>query len=360
MSNVNQFRDKAEINKLSTYIKSLTTRPISIMEVCGTHTMSIARWGIRDFLPPNIRLVSGPGCPVCVTDTSTMAAAIALAQRPGLIFTCFGDMLRVPAGENSLLQLQGEGYDIRVVLSPLEALELAEQNPKQEVVFFAVGFETTAPLSAAVIELAKQRHITNFSMLCAHKTMPAAITALLSNSNIDALLCPGHVAAITGAEQFGFIPRVLNRPAAIAGFEPLDIMLAIAYLVRDLAGNNYSLYNCYSRIVSEKGNIIAQQKMEHVFEAADVTWRGIGSICASGLKIREQFSAFDAEGKFTIHAEILHDNPACSCAEILQGEMEPQNCPLFGTECLPNHPLGACMVSSEGSCAAAYRYLRRK
>ena len=354
------FRDSASIEELAKFIKNIAPlRPTTVMEVCGTHTMSIARWGIKELLPDSIRLISGPGCPVCVTDTSVVAEALALACEPGVIFTCFGDMLRVPAGSKSLAGLKSEGYDIRIVLSPLDALDLAEVNPDCEVIFFAVGFETTAPLTAAVVETAKAKKIHNFSILCAHKTMPAAIKALLSGSSVDALLCPGHVAAICGADAFSFIPKVLNRPAAISGFEPFDIMLALAYLSRDLHEGVATLANCYPRIVKPQGNQTALSLMEKVFIPTAAIWRGLGEIADSGLALREEYQEFAAQEKFRIKAENLTDNPACSCGQILRGEMMPSDCPLFGEFCTPDSPAGACMVSTEGSCAAAYKYGRR-
>lgn len=359
MSSEKQFINQQDIAKLSSYIKEHVTRPLAIMEVCGTHTMSIARWGIRELLPQQIELISGPGCPVCVTDTSVLAEAFALAQMPDTIFCCFGDMLRVPAGESSLLQLQDRNNDIRVVLSPLEALELAERQPHKQVIFFAVGFETTAPLTAAVIELAASKQVENFSVLCAHKTMPQAIRVLLQESRVDALICPGHVAAITGADSFAFISQELHRPAAIAGFEPYDIMLALAALVKDLQEGRQETHNCYPRIVSSKGNLTAHNKMQKVFTKSDSFWRGLGQIKGSGLAICQEYAYFDAEKRFKINAEILYDNPNCRCADILRGAATPAECPLFGTVCTQAQPQGACMVSGEGSCAAAFKYRKR-
>lgn len=350
--------EQKKIRQLAGYISRDLPRPCTIMEVCGTHTMSIARWGIRSLLPPELRLISGPGCPVCVTDSATIAEALALAAMPEVIFTCFGDMLRVPAGDRSLVQLQATGHDIRIVLSPLDALELAVANPGRQVVFFAAGFETTAPLTAAVAESAHMRGVANFSLLCAHKTMPAAIAALLPGSAVDALLCPGHVAAVTGSEAFAFIPRQLGKPAAVSGFEPLDILVAIAYLVRDLARGQAGLTNCYPRIVRREGNPTALALLEKVFAPCSAAWRGLGEIADSGLELRPAYADFDARQRFQILAEDLADNPACRCGSVLRGESSPHDCPLFGGTCTPDRPAGACMVSSEGSCAAAYKYGR--
>ncbi|NLF80360.1 MAG: hydrogenase formation protein HypD [Clostridia bacterium] len=355
---MNSLAEQKKIRQLTDYISHTLPRPCTIMEVCGTHTMSIARWGIRSLLPPELRLISGPGCPVCVTDTATIAEALALASMPGVIFTCFGDMLRVPAGDQSLAQLRTEGHDIRIVLSPLDALELAVDNPGRQVVFFAVGFETTAPLTAAVAESARMRGVTNFTMLTAHKTMPAAIAALLPGSAVDALLCPGHVAAVTGSEAFAFIPRGLGKPAVVSGFEPLDILVAIAYLVRDLASNKATLTNCYPRVVGGAGNTTALNMLQKVFRPCAAVWRGLGKIADSGLYLRSAYADFDARQRFQIFAADLTDNPACRCGKVLRGEIAPYDCPLFGGACTPERPAGACMVSSEGSCAAAYQYGR--
>ncbi len=353
-------REAHTIQSLRDFINDNAVRPCTIMEVCGTHTMSIARWGIKTMLPAQIRLVSGPGCPVCVTDASMMGTAFSLAQKPGIIFTCFGDMLRVPAGDKSLLQLKSSGSDIRIVLSPMDALQLAVENPAREVVFFAVGFETTAPLTAATINLANQKQITNFSILCAHKTMPAAIKALLPGSAVDALICPGHVAVITGCKKFQFVAEILKRPAAVAGFEPFDILLAIAYLIKDIKENAAHLYNCYPRAVDDNGNITAQEIIDQVFMPADGIWRGLGLIKDSCLSLRDEYSDFDAVKKFAPEPVSISDNPACMCSAILRGESSPEDCQLFDKQCTPEHPVGACMVSAEGSCAAAYKYMRRK
>ena len=359
MDNETMLRDKATILHISEQIKQRITAPCVVMEVCGTHTMSISRWGIKDFLPPHMKLISGPGCPVCVTDSSTMSKAIQLALTPDVIFTCFGDMMRVPAGDTSLRESAGNGADIRVVLSPLEALGLAINNPDRKVVFFAIGFETTAPLTAATLIKAREMDLRNFYVLCAHKTMPSAISALLSNGGVDALLCPGHVAAITGAKVFSFIPDTLGKPAAISGFEPVDIMLALGYIAKDISCGKPRLTNCYPRTVKDTGNQTAKEMMEQVFCAEDAVWRGLGNIPASGLALRPEYKRFDALTNFTLDKDILHDNPNCCCGDILRGKMTPLECPLFGVECTPESPCGACMVSSEGACSAAFRYERK-
>ena len=360
MSDYQILREANSIQALVDYICANTERPCTIMEVCGTHTMSIARWGIKSMLPDKIKLVSGPGCPVCVTDSSALATAFALAEMPNIIFTCFGDMLRVPAGDMSLLQLESAGHDIRMVLSPMDALEIAINNPSKEIIFFAVGFETTAPLTAATIELAASKKVTNFSILCAHKTMPAAICALLRDSAVDALICPGHVAVVGGANEFAFVPQRLGKPAAIAGFEPFDMLLAIAYLAKDIKNKQAHLYNCYPRAVEDDGNATAQAILAKVFQPTDGIWRGLGIIPGSCLGLRNEYSSFDAVQKFHPQSKGIKDNPRCICSTILRGKANPDQCPLFAQSCTPQQPVGACMVSSEGSCAAAYKYMRRK
>jgi len=351
----NTLQNRKMINDLVEYIGKYDGPPLRIMEVCGTHTMSIYRWGIKKILPASIRLISGPGCPVCVTDSSVLGQAFSLAEKENVIFTCFGDMMRVPAGGVSLRDMAGTA-DIRIVLSPLDALDMAKTEPMRQVVFFGIGFETTAPLTAATLLKAKEEGIHNFSVLCAHKTMPDAITLLLQGGKIDALLCPGHVAAVMGAESFSFIPRELGRTAAVSGFEPADILLAIAHICADAKCGTVQLHNCYPRVVSANGNKVAQHMMEQVFMPCDAIWRGLGDIPKSGLALRPEFADLDAAKRFDISDKMLIGDERCCCGNILAGEMQPFECPLFGDKCTPNTPVGACMVSSEGACAAAYKY----
>ena len=339
-------------------------QPITIMEVCGTHTMSIWRYGIKSLLPQNIRLISGPGCPVCVTDSSILGAALAVADLPDVILTAFGDMLRVPAGGSSLQKGRDFGADIRIVLSPLDAFNIAKENPKKQVVFFAVGFETTAPLSAAVVDIAATQGVKNFSVICAHKTMPCALTALLTQAdNIDGLLCPGHVAAVTGSKVFDFIPHELGKPAAIAGFEPDEILTAILAIVQNAGDKEKFLYNCYPKVVKAEGNTHALAIMRKIFMPKDDIWRGLGIISGSGLALKQEYREFDALIRFAAdiagHTEVA-DSPRCRCGAVLRGELMPFDCPLFSCVCSPSSPEGACMVSSEGACAAAYKYTERK
>lgn len=357
---VDIFTQPQLVTALSRRIAATITRPMTVMEVCGTHTMSIARYGLRGLLPPELSLVSGPGCPVCVTDGSLLSAALALAARPGLIMTSFGDMLRVPAGSRSLRSQKDAGADVRLVLSPLEALAIARDNPTKQVVFLAVGFETTAPLTASTLELARGDNVSNFAVLCGHKTMPAALRALLGRGcQVNGLLCPGHVAAVTGAESFAFVPRELGLGAAICGFSPTEILLALLKLVQRQEAGERALDNCYQRAVRPQGNRRALQVLAEVFAPCDALWRGLGLIPGSGLALREEYADFDASRRFASvirEAELYADDPACCCGQVLRGSMRPQQCPLFATVCTPQQPCGACMVSSEGSCAAAWRY----
>lgn len=330
---------------------------VCVMEVCGTHTSSIRRYGIQELLPDNIRLVSGPGCPVCVTAQKDIAAALCIASEKDVIFTCFGDMMRVPCGEKSLYSLYESGRDIRIVISPMDALQIAQDNQKKRVVYFGIGFETTAPLSAALIEAADDRNINNLSVLSAHKTMPQAIRQLLKDKGgIDALLCPGHVAAITGADAFSFVAQELMLPAAVAGFEAQDIMTALFFIVDMLRRKEPKCVNTYPRAVTKGGNRDALSLLYQVFEPCDALWRGLGEIPGSGLKIKERYDKFDAAHHFDICITDIQEAKDCICSRVLCGKSIPTDCVNFGKACTPERPLGACMVSSEGSCAAYYRY----
>jgi hydrogenase expression/formation protein HypD len=336
---------------------SQNAKPINIMEVCGTHTSNIRKYGIRQLLPDNINLISGPGCPVCVTAQYDIGAAISISNQKDVIFTCFGDMMRVPCGDTSLYSLYENGKDIRIVTSPIDVLSIAEDNPDKQVVYFGIGFETTSPLTAALIEAADKRGIYNLSVLCAHKTMPQAILQLLkSGSSIDALLCPGHVAAITGAKAFSFIADELGLPAAVAGFEAYDIMAAILCIIHLQKSGEKKCVNMYPRAVSESGNKEALSLMYKVFEPCDAIWRGLGNIKGSALRIKERYKEFDALKKFNTGIPDTAEAEGCICALILCGKSIPTDCANFGRICIPDSPLGACMVSSEGSCAAYYRY----
>lgn len=332
---------------------------INFMEVCGTHTASICKFGIRQLLPDNIRLISGPGCPVCVTAQKDIAAALSIADRKNVIFTCFGDMMRVPCGDRSLYSLYGSGRDIRIVTSPMDALLIAQANPDKQTVFFGIGFETTISHTAALIEAADEQGIQNLSVLSAHKTMPQVLKKLLKKeNNIDGLICPGHVAAITGAKAFSFVPDELRMPAVVAGFEAFDIMAAILVLVHMIRNGERKCVNAYPRAVTDFGNVEALSLADKVFEPCNALWRGFGKIDGSGLAIRERYRAFDAAHRFDVHVTAAEEAKGCICSLILSGKKDPADCENFGTKCKPDTPLGACMVSSEGSCAAYYRYGR--
>lgn len=330
---------------------------IMIMEVCGTHTANIRRFGIQGLLPDNIRLISGPGCPVCVTAQKDIAAAISLADREKIIFTSFGDMMRVPCGERSLYSLYEQGKDIRIVTSPLDALRIAQKNPREQVVYFGIGFETTAPLTAALIEAADECGVQNLSVLSVHKTIPPVLRQLLkSGSNIDALLCPGHVAAIIGADAFSFVPERLMLPAAVAGFEADDIVAALFSIIQMLRKGETKCVNMYPRAVTGSGNREALLLLNKVFEPCDAQWRGLGEIKGSGLRLKEHYQRFDAALRFEIQADEVEEADNCICGRILCGKNVPADCLNFGRGCTPDRPLGACMVSAEGTCAVHYRY----
>lgn len=336
--------------------RELDGREMRFMEVCGTHTCSIFQSGLRSMLPKNIRHISGPGCPVCVTHESEAEFYLKLAMEKNVITAAFGDLLRVPGpGGDSLKSARAEGADIHIVYSPLDAVSLAKKNPSSEVVFLGVGFETTAPAAAAAILTAQKEGVGNFSVFSMHKLVPPVLRAVLDNdsSRIDAFLLPGHVCTVTGLTPFNFVAAEYGKPCAAAGFEPADILAGLLMLAEQK--ESFQARNAYPRAVAADGNPRARALMEQVFEASDSKWRGLGMIPASGLSIREEFSAFDALNKFKIEIPEIPES-ACRCGEILQGRMEPPECPLFGKKCSPQTPVGPCMVSTEGSCAAYYKY----
>ncbi len=334
-------------------------RPLAFMEVCGTHTMAAFRSGLRSVLPPSIRLLSGPGCPVCVTDNAFIDLAIAVANTPGVCVATFGDMVRVPGSVSSLEKARAAGADVRVVYSAADALKMAETEPDRRTVFLGVGFETTAPGTAWTIEEAARRGIANFGVLCAHKTMPEAMAALLAGGElrIDGFLCPGHVSAVIGSKPYEFICRDYGVPCVVAGFEPGDLLEAVAALVRQVCEGRADVEIQYSRSVQPEGNAAALAHLERVFEPCDVPWRGLGTIPGSGLRIREAFRSHDAATWFPeIQVPPSREHPGCICGDVLRGLRTPPDCPLFRRQCTPAAPVGACMVSSEGTCAAYYRY----
>lgn len=350
-----------EIRSLLNGINALSASlpRVKIMEVCGTHTHAIHSLGLPSVLPEKLQLVSGPGCPVCVTHAEDIHAALSLAEREGFILCCYGDMLRVPCGGRSLYSLYSEGCEVRIVLSALDALRIALAERQKQVVFFAVGFETTSANTAALIEAAAERGVTNLTVLSAHKTMPQAILSLLSGgSAVDALLCPGHVACIIGRSGFDFVPSQLGLPAAVCGFEAYDILAALLKICDMLANGVKDCVNMYPRAVSENGNLAAQRLISKIFEPCGARWRGLGEIENSGLRIRKEYERFDAARRFEIPENTVEEASDCICGKILRGECVPTACPNFAVKCTPELPLGPCMVSSEGSCAAYFNYER--
>jgi hydrogenase expression/formation protein HypD len=364
MKYVNEFRNpekalalQKEIVKLSQQID----RHLKIMEVCGGHTHSIFKYGIEEILPHNIELIHGPGCPVCVMPKGRIDEAIALCQNPDIIFTTFGDTMRVPGSKVSLLQAKAQGADIRMVYSPLDSLKIAKENPHKEIVFFGLGFETTAPSTAFTILQAAAENITNFSMFSNHVLVIPALKALLNNPDLelDGFVGPGHVSMVIGTEPYEFISQEYHKPIVISGFEPLDIFQSIWMLLKQIVENRCEVENQYNRLVEPNGNKNALQAMNQVFIVREkFEWRGLGEIPNSGFKIREEYAQFDAEVKFTIPNLKVADHKACQCGEILKGVLKPWQCKVFGTACTPETPIGTCMVSSEGACAAYYKYGR--
>jgi len=337
------------------------SRRINIMEVCGTHTVSIFRNGIRTTLPEGIKLLSGPGCPVCVTDQGYIDTVLELADRDDCLIATYGDMIRVP-GRVGSLETKQPGENIKVILSAEDALQLARNNSDKTVVFVAVGFETTAPATAVVIKEAEKQNIENFCVLSGHKLVVPAMRALVSekNHNIDAFLCPGHVSAITGYGVFAEIVRDFGRPCVVAGFEPIQIIEGLAEICRQLADNTAEVKSVYAAVVTEQGNFVAQRLIDECFEAADGYWRGLGKIPQSTLKLKDRYSRFDALERFGIDEVPGEDSTGCRCGEVLCGLIEPPECSLFANPCSPREPVGPCMVSSEGACAAWFKYTRKR
>ncbi len=360
MKYLDEYRDQRIARALASEIAQRTTRPWVLMEICGGQTHTIMRYGLDELLPPGIELVHGPGCPVCVTPLETVDKAIELASRPEVILVSYGDMLRVPGSRSDLLRAKAQGADVRIAYSPNEAVKIARANPDHKIVFLAIGFETTAPANAMAAWQAKRENLANFSMLVSHVLVPPAIRALMASSSnrVQGFIAPGHVCTVVGCKEYEDLVRDFRIPIVVGGFEPVDILEAVLMLVRQLEAAAARLENQYVRSVSYRGNLPAQQVIAEVFEVADQKWRGIGLIPQSGLRLREEYAAYDANRLFDL-AELTVDEPAeCISAQVLQGLKKPTDCPAFGTRCTPENPLGAPMVSTEGACAAYYHYRR--
>jgi hydrogenase expression/formation protein HypD len=357
---LDEYRDGELAQKLAQEIHRITTKPWTIMEVCGGQTHAIVKFGIDELLPSKITLIHGPGCPVCVTPLEMIDKALEIAGRPGVIFTSFGDMLRVPGSTMDLLSVKARGGDVRIVYSPLDAVKLAEQNPGKEVVFFGVGFETTAPATAMAVFQAAQNGLKNFSLLVSHVLVPPAIEALMSSADcrVQAFLAAGHVCTVMGYEEYPPLAAKYRVPIVVTGFEPLDILHGILMAVQQLESGRSEVENQYARSVRREGNQPAQELMRKVFKVVSRQWRGVGEIPQSGLGLADEYAAYDAERKFGVADRWVPEPADCIAGQILQGLKKPPECPAFGGKCTPEHPLGATMVSSEGACAAYYRYRR--
>lgn len=357
---VDEYRDAESVQKCATLLRNKVTRPWTIMEVCGGQTHAIVRFGLEQLLPNQLNLVHGPGCPVCVTPLEMIDRALAIASLPNVVFCSFGDMLRVPGTSTDLLSVKANGGDVRAVYSPMDALRLARQHPDKEVVFFAVGFETTAPANALAVHQAAQLGLKNFSVLVAHVCVPPAMEAILSSPScrIQGFLAAGHVCSVMGWREYEPLAAKHKVPVVVTGFEPLDILQGLLMCVEQLEKGRFEVENQYKRAVSRDGNARAREIMLKVFEVSDRKWRGIGPIPRSGLALRPEYSEFDAEAKFEVGNLRADESARCLSGLVLQGLLKPHECPSFGKDCTPENPLGAPMVSSEGACAAYYRYRR--
>jgi len=358
MDPYSSFRDGNLARKLADHLLAMQPEPATFMEVCGTHTVAIARHAIRQLMPAAIRLTSGPGCPVCVTSTADIDRFIAATRVPDAIVTTFGDLLRVPGSRSTLKEEMAKGADVRVVYSPLDALEMARANPRREVVFLGVGFETTAPTIGAAILQAAAEGMENFSVISSHKVMPPALEALAGDPDISlgGLICPGHVSIIIGAAAYRPLADKYKMPCVITGFEPVDIMQGIIMLVKQRQEKRPTVEIAYQRAVTEEGNAKAREVLATVFTPASAVWRGLGEIAGSGLTIAEKYRQFDAQHRFELAIDEVVESKGCKCGEVLKGIIAPFDCKLFATACRPEHPIGPCMVSGEGACAAAFRY----
>lgn len=361
MKYLDEYRDPELAESLLNRLRSRCRQqaPVRLMELCGTHTVAIFRSGLRQLLPPSVRLVSGPGCPVCVTANEDIDRAVWLAQQPDVIVTTFGDLLRVPGSVSSLHRERSRGADVRVVYATFDALRVARDNPDRQVVFLGIGFETTAPTVAVAVQQAAAEGVHNFSLLSAHKLLPPAMRALLDSPDLalDGFICPGHVSTVIGADAYTEFVENYHKPCVITGFEPLDLLQGITMLLEQLAVNRAEVAIQYGRAVSRQGNVAARSAMDRVFEPTASTWRGLGEIPASGLKLRGEWRRFDATERFAVPPIAVKEHPGCRCGEVLRGVLTPPECGLFAKVCSPQRPLGPCMVSSEGTCGAYHRYL---
>ena len=365
MKFIDEYRDSAVIKSLLAEIAQEATRPegYRLMEFCGGHTHAFYRYGLLSLLPEKVTMVHGPGCPVCVLPISRIDAAVRLAAKEGVIFCSYGDMLRVPGTDGrSLIRAKAEGADVRMIYSPLDAVKLATRNPEHQVIFFAVGFETTAPATALALKQAAELELNNFSIFCNHVLTPPAMRAILDDGKqgrktVDGIIGPGHVSAIIGSSAYRFVAEESQIPLVISGFEPVDLLESILMLVRQINDGRAEIENRYTRVVRAKGNPQAITLMQEVFELrGSFEWRGFGHLPDSAQKLAEKYADFDAEIRFQIEYDQAHDHKACRCAEVLRGQLQPEQCSVFAKACTPENPLGACMVSSEGACAAAYSY----
>jgi hydrogenase expression/formation protein HypD len=358
---IDEYRQGELARRLAGQIAGMTDRPLKLMEVCGGHTHTIFKYGIEDLLPPNIEMIHGPGCPVCVIPLGRVDDSISIALRPGVIFATFGDMMRVPGSKTNLLDARAAGADVRMVYSPLDALSMARKNPDREVVFLALGFETTAPSTAMTVLQAAKDGVRNFSVFCNHIMIVPALKAMLDSPDLklDGFVGPGHVSTVIGTRWYEFVAGEYGKPIVVSGFEPLDVLQSVYMIVKQIVEGRVEVENQYSRVVLREGNEKALAAIFEVFEPRDYfEWRGLGSIARSGMKVREKYAAFDAELKFAVPGLRVADPKACQCGEILKGVKKPWECKVFGTACTPETPIGSCMVSSEGACAAYYNFGR--
>lgn len=362
MKYIDEYRDAKAARRYADLIARLATKPWTIMEVCGGQTHAIVKFGIDELLPKTITLVHGPGCPVCVTSLELIDKAIAIASRPEVVFCSFGDMLRVPGSQKDLLTVKAAGGEVRIVYSPLDALKIARDNPNRQVVFFAVGFETTAPANAMAVYQAAQQNVTNFSILVSHVLVPPAMEAILASphNRVQGFLAAGHVCTVMGYEEYYPLAAKYHVPIVVTGFEPVDILQGVYLCIKQLEEGRAEVENQYTRAVQRAGNQPAQQLMREVFCVIPRKWRGVGEIPQSGLGLREEYAAFDAEKRFAVADFITDESSECLSGLVLQGVKKPHECPAFGVRCTPERPLGATMVSSEGACAAYYRYRKVK